>query len=70
MAAVLTKPMTMTEIKQKARNVGINPGKMKKVHLVRAIQTAEGNTPCYGTNDGNCPWTECCFMPDCARVKT
>jgi hypothetical protein len=69
MAAVMTKPMNMTEIKAKAKDLGINPGKMKKVDLVRAIQMAECNNPCYGTNDGSCPWTECCFMGDCHKVK-
>ena len=69
MAAVMTKPMNMTEIKAKAKDLGINSGKMKKIELVRAIQLAEGNNPCYGTNDGSCPWTECCFMADCHKAK-
>jgi hypothetical protein len=69
MAAVMTKPMNMTEIKAKAKSLGINPGKMKKIELVRTVQMAEGNNPCYGTNDGSCPWTECCFMGDCHKVK-
>lgn len=69
MAAVMVKPMKMMDIKQKARELGLTPGKMKKVELVRAIQLAEGNTPCYGTSDGNCPFTDCCFIADCHKVK-
>jgi hypothetical protein len=61
--------MTMPEIKAKAKTLGITPGKMKKVELIRAIQEAEWCTPCYGRSNGNCSWTECCWRADCLKAK-
>jgi hypothetical protein len=57
--------MKMQEIKEKAKGLGITAGKMKKAELIHAIQAAEGNTPCFGTSNGRCPYTNCCFMEDC-----
>lgn len=63
------KAMTMAEIKAKAKSLGISAGKMKKVELVHAIQTAENCTPCYGRSNGDCPWTQCCWRGDCFKTK-
>jgi len=62
--------MTMGEIKDKAKNLGITPGVMKKTELIRAIQGAEGNTACYGTTNGTCQWTDCCFRADCLKIRS
>jgi hypothetical protein len=67
--SVAAKPMTMPQVKAKAKVLGINPGKMKKVELIRAIQAAEHCTPCYGHSNGDCPWTQCCWRADCFKVK-
>jgi hypothetical protein len=61
--------MVMPEIKVKAKARGINPGKMKKIDLIHAIQQAEGNSTCYGWSNGNCPNIDCCFMADCLKVR-
>lgn len=63
------KSMKMPEIKRKAQALGITPGKMKKVELIHSIQIAEGYTPCFGTSNGECPYTNCCFMEDCLKVR-
>ena len=63
------KPMTMAQIKQKATSLSINPGTMKKTELIRAIQAAEGNQQCYGTTNGTCQWTNCCFRSDCLKIR-
>lgn len=63
------KAMTMNEIKQKAKNLGVNPGKMVRVDLIHSIQMAEHCTPCYGKSNGQCPYTGCCFMPDCLKLR-
>ena len=63
--AVTQKSLTMTQIKEKAKRLGVNAGKMKKVELIHAVQVAEGCTPCYGRSNGNCPWTQCCWRGDC-----
>jgi hypothetical protein len=64
------KCMKIFEIKEKAKVLGIKPGNMKKTELIHAIQTAEGNTPCFGrSSNGSCPHTNCCFMDECLTVK-
>ena len=62
------KVMTMADIRQKAISRGIQPGQMDKAELIHSIQRAEGNTPCFGTSKGQCPYTDCCFMADCLEV--
>lgn len=66
---VADKSMTMSEIKMKAKALGINPGKMKKPDLIHAIQAAEGNTQCFGWSNGHCPNIGCCFMKDCLKTR-
>ena len=65
----LKKFIKMSEIRIKAKNLGINPGKLKKAELIHTIQVAEGHTPCFGKSNGNCPYTDCCFMGDCLKVR-
>ena len=66
---VAERAMTMGEIKDKAKNLGITPGTMKKTELIRAIQSAEHNNACYGTTNGTCQWTECCWRTDCLKIR-
>lgn len=66
---VTAKYMNMTEIIKKAKAIGIDPGKMEKVELILAIQTAEGSNPCFGTLEGQCAHAECCFMQDCFKTS-
>jgi len=61
--------MTMTQIKAKAKTLGVIPGKMKKAELIHAIQATEGCTPCYGRSNGDCPWLECCWRSDCFKAN-
>ena len=61
--------MTMTEIREKAGTLGITPGKMKKAELIHSIQTAEDCTPCFGNSNGQCSYTDCCFMHDCFKTR-
>ena len=57
--------MNLTEVKSKAKEVGVSVGKMKKPDLIRAIQVAEGNTDCFGMPEGSCDQENCCFRNDC-----
>jgi hypothetical protein len=61
--------ISMTEIRMKAKALGIIPGKMKKADLIHAIQVAEGCMPCFGKSNGQCSYTDCCFMTDCCKTK-
>jgi hypothetical protein len=63
------KRMGMPEIRIKAKGLGISPGKMKKTELVHTIQVAEGYTPCFGGANGQCPYTDCCFMENCFKIR-
>jgi len=66
---VAERQLDMSEIRNKAKGLGIVPGKMKKPELIHAIQTAEGNTPCFGKSGGQCSHTECCFVNDCLTFR-
>ena len=39
--------MTLKEVQQIAKNMGITPKKMNKTQLIQTIQTQENNTPCF-----------------------
>jgi len=62
--------MKNSEVKQKAKSLGIDYSKMKKTELIRTIQEREGNRPCFGTSNGTCPYTDCCFMEDCLKIRS
>jgi len=66
---LVQKRMSVPQIKSKAKALGITPGKMTKTELIHAIQIAEGNTPCFGRSNGQCPYSDCCFMEDCLKLK-
>jgi hypothetical protein len=68
-ASTAAKRMTMPEIKQRAKRMGIKPGKMKKAELIHTIQMAEGYTACYGRSNGECPRLECCWRSDCFKTR-
>ncbi|KPJ98563.1 MAG: SAP domain-containing protein [Desulfobacterales bacterium SG8_35] len=58
--------MTVKEIKTVAKKMGIQAGKMKKTDLVRTIQAAEGNMPCFQTGVlSSCDQENCCWRSDC-----
>ena len=63
--------MKMADVQKKAKALGLAPNKKtKKVDLVRSIQTAEGNTPCYATGVVDCPYLDCCFRDDCSSASS
>lgn len=57
--------MKVADIKNIAKKLGVNPGKLKKGELILAIQKAERNTPCFGTGTEACPELKCCWREDC-----
>ena len=59
--------MKMQEVRTKAKAMGINSFGMKKVDLIRAIQTAEGNDPCFQTGVEACDQTACCWRTICLK---
>jgi hypothetical protein len=61
--------MKIDDIKKKARKLGIKPGKIKKSELIKAIQRAEGNSDCFGTNPYSCNQFNCCWRDNCLKTK-
>ena len=60
--------MYMIEIKHIARDHGLNPGRLKKVDLVRAIQKAECNASCFRTDQADgCDQDQCLWREDCLK---
>lgn len=57
--------MTLKEIRDKAKSLGVkNYSKMNKADLIKAIQMAEGNSPCF-QEITDCRQYDCCWMGDC-----
>lgn len=57
--------MRMDEVRKKAKELGLKTARMKKEDLIRAVQAAEGNFPCFGTAVGSCDQSLCCWIEDC-----
>ena len=58
--------MKLDEIKEIAKQHKIKAGKQKKSELVRAIQLAEGNIPCFDTGQvEECTQEACLWKSDC-----
>ena len=57
--------MTVKEIRTIAKNMNINPGKMKKAELIKTIQVQENNAPCFQTAESFCDQIGCCWRSDC-----
>lgn len=63
------KSMKIGEIRKKAEKLGIIPGKMKKAELIHTIQQTEGYMACFGSSNGECAQTKCCFRRDCLKLR-
>jgi hypothetical protein len=57
--------MTLQEIRIKARELGIkNISRFKKDALIRQVQQAEGNSPCFRGIE-NCGELDCAWRDEC-----
>ncbi len=58
--------MKIQDIQKIAKKEGINPGKMNRTDLIRTIQKAEGNNPCFATGSvQTCGQMNCLWRTDC-----
>ncbi len=57
--------MKLTDVKEKAVEMKIKPGRKKKQDLIREIQRAEGNFDCYATAEVCCDQYGCLWRKDC-----
>jgi hypothetical protein len=59
--------MNMQEVRDIARQRGLTrPGRTTKLQLIRSIQVAEGNFPCFATAlQAECDQSGCLWQRDC-----
>jgi hypothetical protein len=61
--------MNIAEIRKRAKDLGIKVFGMKKVDLIRSIQTSEDNIPCFGTERVEyCGEEACLWRDDCLKI--
>jgi hypothetical protein len=61
--------MNYSDIKALAESRGLKPVPRKKVDLVRAVQSHEGNTACYATGaSAACGQDGCLWRGDCVAA--
>jgi hypothetical protein len=61
--------MKMKKIRQKAEKLGLEINNIKKVDLIRNIQTKEKNAPCFRTGNNSCEQFDCCWRNDCVPTS-
>ena len=62
--------MNFNEIRKKAKDMGINTYRMKKMDVIRAIQHSEDNIDCYGTQRvSHCHEDACLWRKDCLSIQ-
>ena len=61
--------MKMDEVRKRAKKLGLKTGGKKKVDIIRAIQEAEGNAPCFKTGMDDCAEMDCCWRDECIDQK-
>ena len=59
--------MNLKEVKEKAKELGILPKTLKKAELIREIQKAENNYPCFGLAANPCDQINCLWRKDCLK---
>jgi len=61
--------MKYNDIRRMAKGLNVNTYHMKKPDVIRSIQSAEDNIPCFATDRaGNCPEGTCLWRSDCLSI--
>jgi hypothetical protein len=61
--------MDMSIVKEKAKALGIKAAKKSSTDLIKSIQEAEGNFPCFKSGVGSCDQQSCLWRTDCLSSK-
>lgn len=61
--------MDLSVVKEKAKSLGIKSVRKNSVDLIKDIQKAEGNFPCFKTASGFCDQKGCLWRSDCLSSK-
>lgn len=60
---------TLQEVRSMAKSLGLsNLTQLRKPDLIRAVQKAEGNSPCF-QQLSDCGQDDCLFMSDCQTLS-
>jgi hypothetical protein len=59
--------MTVKQLRDMAKELGIKSSNLRKSELIVSIQRAEGNFDCFGTADDYCDQLNCLFREDCLQ---
>jgi hypothetical protein len=59
--------MKIEDIKALAKGLNIKIGKKKKGEIIREVQAAEGNWPCFETAEGYCDQWNCAWRKECVK---
>jgi len=63
--------MLMKEIRVLAKKMGLKPGRLSKMNLIRLIQKSEGNNICFGSNQSaSCGQPSCLWLDDCQKADS
>jgi hypothetical protein len=62
--------MNMNAVRGMARKMNVKPGSKTKKELIRCIQEAEGNSPCFKSGRPSCDQHGCCWRSDCKPGET
>jgi hypothetical protein len=57
--------MKVADVKEKARGLNVKVSGTNKTKMIRAIQAAEGNFPCFKTARDQCDQFDCLWREDC-----
>ena len=57
--------ITITDVREKAKRLGIKSKKSSKTELIRKIQAKEGQKPCFQVVGGICENMDCCWRKEC-----
>ncbi|TFH29008.1 MAG: SAP domain-containing protein [Deltaproteobacteria bacterium] len=61
--------MKIQRVRAIAKAKGVNSARKSKGEIIRAIQEAEGNFPCFGTaRDGVCDRKDCAWKEACLHA--
>ncbi|MBN1307977.1 MAG: hypothetical protein JXA18_08680 [Chitinispirillaceae bacterium] len=61
--------MDITMVREKAKALGIKTARKNTTDLIKSIQKAEGNFPCFKTANGFCDQVDCLWRTDCLSSK-
>ncbi len=65
-SSIMSKRFTVMTLKKMAKTQGLTvAGTAKKHEIIKAIQQAEGNNPCFGSAKADCDQHACCWRMDC-----